>query len=116
MSFGVVQVHGKGESGCAGAGGTARVRCGRIVVQDVRRDDRLLQKHECEFKSEDFLYANALVLNGAFTKFTCPSCQYSPNAARAKADLATFRAMSDDERKIARQAHVKGGRIGMLSS
>ena len=69
----------------------------------------------CEFKSEDFLLACAhlskgLYWGGAFTPFECPECGYKPSAAKAKADLAAFNAMSDEEQKEARRAHVKGGR------
>jgi hypothetical protein len=101
MARGKVGVQGQGAQHEYGAAGSSFKTYAEMIA--------FFKSIKCEFKSEDFLYANALVLNGAFTKFTCPSCQYSPNAARAKADLATFRAMSDDERKIARQAHVKGG-------
>ena len=69
----------------------------------------------CEFKTEDFLLANAhlskgLFYGGKFTRFTCPDCEYSPTATQAKADLARFNALTDEERKIERQRHVEGGK------
>ena len=68
----------------------------------------------CEFKTEDFLLACAhlskgLFNGGKFTKFTCPECGYSPSAAKAKADLALFNAMTDDEQRAKRREHVAGG-------
>ena len=70
----------------------------------------------CEFKDEEFLLACAhlskgLFYGGRFTPFTCPdpNCGYSPGAAQAKADLARFNAMTDDEQARARKVHVEGG-------
>ena len=68
----------------------------------------------CEFKTEDFLLACAhlskgLFYGGAFTKFTCPDCNYSPTAAQAKADLTMFNAMTDEEQKTTRREHVANG-------
>tara|TARA_B110000046_G_scaffold183516_1_gene219765 strand:+ start:741 stop:1991 length:1251 start_codon:yes stop_codon:yes gene_type:complete len=68
----------------------------------------------CEFKTEEFMLACAhlskgLFNGGKFTKFTCPECGYSPTAAQAKADLARFNSLSDEEQVIERREHVKGG-------
>ena len=70
----------------------------------------------CEFKEEDFILASAHISKGChnggkFTKFTCPDfdCGYSPTAAEYYADKAAFDAMSDEEQKVARRAHVAGG-------
>ena len=41
--------------------------------------------------------------------FTCPDCGYKPTAAQARADLASFNALSDDEQRERRRAHVQGG-------
>lgn len=70
---------------------------------------------KCEFKSEDFMLACAHLSKGLFygrrfTSFTCPECGYSPSEVKAKADLAKFNAMTDDEQKSARKEHVAGGR------
>ena len=75
----------------------------------------------CAFKSEDFLLANAhlskgLFYGGSFTPFECPSCGYKPTAAQAKADLARFKALTDEERENERREHVRGGSIGMSRS
>ena len=68
----------------------------------------------CEFKTEDFLLANAhlskgLFHGGTFTKFTCPDCGYSPTQAQAKADLARFNALTDKEQAAERREHVAQG-------
>lgn len=68
----------------------------------------------CDFKTEDFLLACAhlskgLFYGGAFTPFACPDCGYSPTAAKARADLARFEALSDDEQVVQRRAHVAKG-------
>ena len=68
----------------------------------------------CEIKTEDFMLACAhlskgLFYGGRFTKFTCPECGYSPSAAKAKADLARFNSLSDEEQKAERKKHVEGG-------
>ena len=68
----------------------------------------------CEFKSEDFLLACAhlskgLFYGGKFTPFTCPDCGYSPSAAKAKADLAVFNAMTDEEQQVVRKKHNELG-------
>eukprot|EP00966_Prymnesium_polylepis_P309379 7148964-Prymnesium_polylepis.2 len=69
-----------------------------------------------EFKEEDFLLACAhlskgLFYGGRFTAIKCPdpNCGYSPTATQARADLARFKAMSDEEQKEARRLHVKEG-------
>lgn len=49
------------------------------------------------------------LLGGKFTKFTCPECGYSPTQAKAKADLARFNALTDEEQKEERRDHVAGG-------
>ena len=69
---------------------------------------------KCEFKTEDFLLACAhlskgLFYGGAFTRFTCPDCGYSPTAAIARADLARFKALTDVEQRQKRREHVQGG-------
>ena len=69
----------------------------------------------CEFKTEDFLLANAhlskgLFYGGKFTSFKCPECGYNPSAAKAKADLARFNALSDDEQREERRTHIQGGK------
>ena len=68
----------------------------------------------CEFKEEDFLLACAhlskgLFYGGKFTSFTCPDCGYRPTAAQARADLAKFKALTDEEQKELRKRHVAGG-------
>ena len=68
----------------------------------------------CEFKTEDFLLACAhlskgLFYGGKFTPFECPDCGYKPTAARARADLARFNALSDEEQREERREHVRGG-------
>ena len=68
----------------------------------------------CEFKTEDFLLACAhlskgLFYGGKFTPFTCADCGYSPTAARARADLARFKSLSDEEQKQERRLHVQLG-------
>ena len=68
----------------------------------------------CEFKEEDFLLACAHLSKGlfygrAFTSFTCPECGYKPSAAQAKADVARFNALSDEDQKEERRKHVQGG-------
>ena len=68
----------------------------------------------CSFKTEDFLLANAHLSKGTFyggkfTPFECPECGYKPSAAQAKADLAKFNALTDEEQKAARKTHVEGG-------
>ena len=68
----------------------------------------------CEFKEEDFLLACAHISKGlfygrAFTSFTCPECGYKPSAAQAKADVARFNALSDEDQKEERCKHVQGG-------
>ena len=69
----------------------------------------------CEFKSEDFLLACAhlskgLFYGGRFTAFECPECGYKPSPAKAKADLARFNALTTEEQRDQRRAHVAGGR------
>ena len=44
-----------------------------------------------------------------FTRFTCPEYGYSPTAAKAKADLARFNALTDEEQADERRRHVQGG-------
>jgi hypothetical protein len=72
----------------------------------------------CEFKEEEHMLACAHLSKGLFYggKFTplnggrgCPECGYAPSAAQAKADLARFNALDDDEQKEERRRHVEGG-------
>lgn len=68
----------------------------------------------CKFKSEEFMLAWAhlskgAVHGGAFTPFECPCCGYKPSAAQAKADLAAFEALTDEEQQERRRDHVWGG-------
>lgn len=91
---------------------------GQADSPDFRSYDDIidnLKKLCCEFKTEELLLACAhlskgLVEGGAFTPFVCMECGYSPSAAQAKADLAVFNAMTDDEQKQERRKHVAGGR------
>lgn len=68
----------------------------------------------CEFKSEEFLLACAhlskgLVHGERFTPFKCPCCGYQPNAVQAKADIASFEGLTDEEQQALRKAHVHLG-------
>ena len=53
--------------------------------------------------------SKGLFYGGKFTAFTCPDCGYSPSAAKARADLARFKALSDEEQREERRLHVQGG-------
>ena len=69
----------------------------------------------CEFKTDDFILACAhlskgLFYGGKFTKFTCPECGYSPTAVQARADLARFNSLTDEEQRAERREHVKDGK------
>ena len=69
----------------------------------------------CEFKEEDFMLACAhlskgLFYGGKFTRFVCPECGYNPTQAQAKADLARFGALTDEEQKEERRQRVQGGK------
>jgi hypothetical protein len=68
----------------------------------------------CEIKTHEELcsyahYSSGVALGGAFTRFKCSCCGYSPTEAEWRSDLAAWHEMTDEQQAAARRIHMDTG-------
>lgn len=105
---------------CASASGGRERPQFRFADSDMDTYDQMMEYIDsevgCEIKTYDDMcgwahYSPGVARGGAFTRFRCSCCGYSPTEAQWRADLQKWHGMSDEDRAAARAEHMDSGDV-----